>query len=214
MFNNDKTKKDDVLKDLTGAVLKDPKEWRAWHALSVFYESDGSFSKQFDNAKRAYRQFTANPVISVDYAKALLNNKKPAECNDVLSKTLILPQEGAREGHEIYEMAHLSMALNHIAQKKYGAATRYLEQAKEYPEKLGEGKPYDPDYRLQDYLLSYCAKQSGNNQQSMQYEQSVIDFTSDPEKFSSPRDATSNYIGLLTLNKHGKQKEAEALMQG
>ncbi len=35
-------------------------------------------------------------VISVDYAKALLNNKKPKECIDVLNKTLILPQEGAK----------------------------------------------------------------------------------------------------------------------
>lgn len=213
LFDDDETEKELVLKDFTTAVSIYPKEWRTWNALSNFYESNGSFIKQFDNAKKAYGQFSSNPVISVDYAKALLNNNKPKECIGVLNKTLILPQEGAKEGHEIYEMANLSLALNNIEQRKYSTAIKYLEQAKEYPEKLGEGKPYDPDYRLQDYLLAYCAKQSGDQQRSKQYEQTIIDFSSDEERFSSSGNAASNYIGLLMLDKYGRQKQAAGLVK-
>ena len=74
---------------------------------------------------------------------------------DVLNKTVILPQEGARGGHEIFEMANIALALNNIEQKKHKKAVKYLEQAKQFPEKLGAGKLYDPYYRLQDYLLAY-----------------------------------------------------------
>ena len=214
LLSDDKTKQDDVLKDFKRAILIDPKEWRTWHALSCFYESNGSFSEQFENAKTAYQRFLSNPVISVDYARAMLNVKRPKECIDVLNKTLILPQEGAREGHEIFEMANIALALNNIEQKKHKKAVEYLEQAKQFPEKLGAGKPYDPDYRLQDYLLAYCAKQLGDEQKSMQCYRNIIDFSSDHERFNSAINSTSNYIGILVLDKYGKEKQATELMEG
>ena len=39
---------------------------------------------------------------------------------------------------------------------QYQEAVAHLEASREYPERLGTGKPADPDYRIQDYLEGFC----------------------------------------------------------
>jgi tetratricopeptide (TPR) repeat protein len=214
LLNDDIANKKGVLYDFLKAVRSGPKEWRTWSTLSNFYESGGAFEKQVANAAVAYKQFPDNPVIRVDYARALLNVKQPLQCINVLGKTLILPQEGAKEGHEIFEMANISQALINIKNKQYREAIKFLTQAKLFPEALGEGKPYDPDYRLINYMLAYCEKKSGRTAEAEQYEQDIISFTSDSDKFNATRSAGSNYIGTLIMDRHGKSALTRPLIQG
>ncbi len=213
LFSDDNFKQSDVLADFKKAVVMDPKEWRTWHELGSFYEAHHQFESLYGNAKDAYRLFPSNPVISVDYAKALLNNKKPKECIDILNKTLILPQEGAKEGHELVELANIALALDYMELNNYKAATKYLVNSKQYPEKLGEGKPYDPDYRLQDYLIAYCAKQLKDKKMAAQCYQNIIDFSNEPDRFNSPRNAAANYLSLLVLNEQGHKNQADELLK-
>ena len=214
LFSDDKAKKDIVFKDFMKAKSVDPSQWRAWHALSMFYQTSGNFTAQFAIAKKAYSLFSANPVVSIDYAKALLNEKMPDECITVLNKTQVLPQEGAREGHEIFEMAHIAMALNEIKTKKYKSAIEYLIKAKAFPENLGSGMPFDPDYRMQDYLLAYCEEKSGNNEKASQYYHDIIAYTDDVEKFNESGRAVNNYITTLVLDKSGTEIRASELLHG
>ncbi len=214
LFSDDELKQSEVLADFKKAVTMDPKEWRTWHGLGSFYEAHQQFANLYGNAKDAYWLFPSNPVISVDYAKALLNYKKPKECINVLNKTLILPQEGAKEGHELFELANIALALDYMELNNYKAATKYLVNSKKYPEKLGEGKPYDPDYRLQDYLIAYCAKQLKDEKTAVQCYQNIIDFSNEPDRFNSPRNAAANYLSLLVLNKQGHKNQAGELLKG
>jgi tetratricopeptide (TPR) repeat protein len=214
LFSDDPDSKEMVLNDLSKAIKIEPGEWRSWSTLNNYFESNGSFAQQFENAAKAYGQFSANPIISVDYARALLNVKKPGKAIEILNKTLILPQEGAKEGHELFEMAHIALALEFINNKKYKEAAKSLGKAKLFPEALGEGKPYEPDYRLIDDLLAYCARQRGDEKTATQYENNIIDYSSDPQKFNAPRNATSNYIGAAVLRKYGKGKTADSLIGG
>jgi hypothetical protein len=39
---------------------------------------------------------------------------------------------------------------------RYQEAIERLEASREYPERLGTGKPADPDYRIQDYFEVFC----------------------------------------------------------
>ncbi len=43
---------------------------------------------------------------------------------------------------------------------EYSQAEKLLEASEVYPEQLGTGKPADPDYRVQDYLLMLCYQKS------------------------------------------------------
>ena len=212
LFSDDSARQTKVLNDYLKAVKIEPGEWRGWSALSNYYESNGSFVQQNQHAGSAYAKFPSNPIISVDYARALLNVKKPKQCIGVLNKTLILPQEGAKEGHELFEMAHVSLALDLMANKKYKDAAVSLEQAKLFPESLGEGKPYEPDYRLINYLLSWCSRKAGNEKQAGKYEKDILDYSQDPEKFNNARNAGSNYISVVVLRKNGLEQRADALM--
>ncbi len=213
LFNDDSSK-DYALTDFKKAVQINSGEWRSWHALSQYYEKRGYFSKEFDNAKKAYLKFTSNPFLSIDYSRALLNAKKPEQCIEVLNNTFIFPQEGAREGHDIYEMAHIAAALDRIEQKKFEEAVKYLEKGKQFPENLGVGKPYDPDYRVLDFLLAHCEETLGNEPKSMEHYQSIIDYSANPELFNTAVNASSNFIPVLVLGKFGKEKQASDLIEG
>ena len=134
--------------DFSAAVKMDPGEWRTWHYLINFLQSNRAFDKELENSEKAYSKFPANPVISTDYAKALLNSGRYRECIKVLEKVNILPQEGAHEGHDIFELANLSLAVEMAEKGKYREALKYVEDSKNWPENLGAGKPYEPDTQV------------------------------------------------------------------
>jgi hypothetical protein len=50
----------------------------------------------------------------------------------------------------------VTQALAEMKKGMYQEAIGRLEASREYPERLGTGKPADPDYRIQDYLERFC----------------------------------------------------------
>src|SRR5690606_30071952 len=145
---DDKDRGPQLFSDLETALKVAPAEWRTWHYLTTYYMEQGSFDTGRKHAASAFKNFPDNPIIGMDYAKALLQTGNFKNALDVLGRITILPQEGAREGHDIYELANLWEALNLMKQKKFKKALRYVEAARQWPEHLGAGVPYDPDMRL------------------------------------------------------------------
>jgi len=74
----------------------------------------------------------------------------------VLAKASILPYEGQSDVHELWVQSLVAQALADMKKSAYREAVERLEASREYPERLGTGKPGDPDYRIQDYLESFC----------------------------------------------------------
>jgi Tfp pilus assembly protein PilF len=211
-FDGDKLKSDFIGQNYAKAVQMAPDEWRTWNYQTNHLFDNSQFEKSYTGAKEAYKRFTQNPVVSISYAKALLNTDRLNESINVLNKTLVLPQEGAQEGHEIYEAANLSLALKMIEQKKYQAALKYLSDARKWPENLGSGSPYDPDNRLQDFIAAYCQKKLGNQKEAESYDQKISDYSLSFDNWSSGRNALNNYISVLVLNQKGKQQELKKLV--
>ncbi len=156
LFLNIQTEPCHPCDDFSTALKIDPGEWRTWHYLIKFLQSNGAYQKELENSREAYSRFPENPVIGTDFAKALLNAGKHSECIKVLGKVKILPQEGAHEGHDIFELANLFLAVDMAEKGKFREAIKYLDTSRDWPENLGAGKPYDPDTRLQDYISGYC----------------------------------------------------------
>ncbi|MDB5249235.1 MAG: repeat-containing protein [Segetibacter sp.] len=214
LFQGDSTKNASVAQNFERAVQLQPGEWRTWHYRSEYLFDNGLFEQGFINCSQAYKRFKENPVVSMDYAKALLNTGRLNECLNVLNKTLVLPQEGAQEGHEIYELANLSLALKMVEQKKYGQAIKYLNDAKKWPENLGSGSPYNPDNRLPDFIAAYCNKKLGNQNEAAGYYEKIADYSLDSENWMGGRNPINNYISVLVLNQKGMQQELKQLMTG
>lgn len=211
LFPNNKADYCFTRNDFEKALKIDPEEWRTWHFLSSFLQSEGAFQKQLEYSKKAYLYFPTNPVIGIDYAKALINTGNFRECTRVLEKIKILPQEGAHEGHDLYEVAYLSIAVELLAQNKYREALKYVDLSRNWPENLGAGKPYDPDERLQDYISSFCYMQIGNRKMAENFSDSIIKYSL--VKWSGVRDQSNIYIANRVFIEAGKRQTANLAME-
>lgn len=160
---DDKTARQAILADYRRAVSLDPNEWRGWQALANHYEQHHRFEQAMDTAAKIYHKYPGNYIISLDYARHLLNNKKYTQCLSILKKTEVLPYEGAREGRNIYRKANLSQAVLLIQEKNFNRALRYIHAARLWPENLGVGKPYDLNQAPENYLENLCrSKNTGS----------------------------------------------------
>lgn len=212
LFQGDSVKSSYVGQNYERAVQLEPAEWRTWHYQGNYLLSTNHLEQFLTVSKKAYGSFTTNPVIAMDYAKALLNNNKLEDCLQVLEKVLILPQEGAQEGHEIYELANLSLALQMMEQKKYRPAMKYLNNSRKWPENLGSGSPYNPDERLQDFMAARCEEKMGEQKKADGYYTRIKTYSLNPEIWSSARNQVNNYISAIVLKTQGKQQELNKLM--
>ena len=197
--------------DFGTAVKLDPEEWRTWHYLINFLQTSGAFQKEVENSGKAFQLFPGNPVIGTDHAKALLNSGMYRECLKVLAKVNILPQEGAHEGHDIFELANLSLAVELAEKGRYREAVKYVDNSVYWPENLGAGKPYDPDTRFQDYIYAYCYQKLGKHQTAEDCYNRIM--TLSPGEKDQNGDPASIFIANQILNDHGKKREADMAME-
>ncbi|MGB5661349.1 MAG: hypothetical protein WBO54_17905, partial [Thermoanaerobaculia bacterium] len=72
---------------------------------------------------------------------------------EILSAAQVLPSENARESHLLWEQAHTQVALKALAAQDYGLAVEHLQAALEWPESLGQGRPYEPEESFVRFLL-------------------------------------------------------------
>lgn len=211
LFQDDKSKYADVENDFKRAQKLGPKEWRTWLYLSKFYENAGNFSKQLEITKQMYPRFADNPVVGITHAKALLSTGNYQECLNALAKVNILPQEGAQEGHDVYELANLSIAVELLERNKYKEALKYINYSENWPENLGAGKPFDPDIRFQDYITAYCYTRLGDNKQAENYFKQIISYSE--KNWGNSLYPDNIYIANQTFNKQGMQKDAAFFME-
>ncbi|MGC9995149.1 MAG: DUF5107 domain-containing protein [Terriglobia bacterium] len=142
--------------DFERAYSIDKKEWRTWYHLADYYLHAGMNEKALQLAVGASEQFPKEDALRILLARTYLNSGKYADCNAVLAKASILPFEGQSDVHRLWVESLVSQALAEMKKDDYQGAVGRLEASREYPERLGTGKPADPDYRIQDYLESFC----------------------------------------------------------
>jgi tetratricopeptide (TPR) repeat protein len=196
--------------DFETAVKMDPSEWRTWHYLGTFLRSNGAFSEELKNAATAFNMFPENPVIGTDYAKALLNTGKYAECDRLLQKLKILPREVVHECHDIFEQNGISLALASADRGKIKEALRFTYYSRRWPENLGAGRPFDPDSRIQDLLSVYFYDKLGDKRSAESYRRKIADFTVSTNL--TDQDPCCLYIGLKTMQGLGMSDEAAKLL--
>ncbi|MCB0634183.1 MAG: DUF5107 domain-containing protein [Saprospiraceae bacterium] len=166
-----------ALDDLQHALKLQPKSWRIRHKLTEYHQQHGEFEAALANSEKAYRQFPEDYSLGMDYVRALIYNDRYEAAIDILNKLEVLPFEGASESRRLYEWAHLGYALEQLQAKQFQPAIQTLEAYKEWPERLGVGKPYDPDERLADYLLAYAFDQSSKKQNAQEARGRILTYT-------------------------------------
>lgn len=150
-------------RDLERAATLDPTEWRYGRLLAERALASGDTAHALDVARRYHARFPANDILGMTYVKALVADAHYGEAAAVLDSVEVLPQEGASEAHGLYREAKLMLAVGAMAAHRWKDAAALVAQAREWPEQLGEGKPYeaDVDERLEDWLQASILEQSG-----------------------------------------------------
>ncbi|MBM3311667.1 MAG: tetratricopeptide repeat protein, partial [Candidatus Aminicenantes bacterium] len=190
--------------DYERAIALDEKSWRSWHLLIGFRTGQKRFDEALAAAQKAAAFFPAEGPIKVDLAKALLNVGRFAEAAALLDGLRALPFEGASEIHSLFVRAHIELGAAAMKGRDWAGAVRGLERSKEYPEALGSGRPFDPDVRLQDYLLGLAYERLGERAKSAAAFQAVVDFSL---KFPD-RGGPGAHFGALALRRAGQAAKA------
>ena len=138
------------------------------HRLNQFLFESKKYDEAYLKAKSFNKTIPNDYMLEVDLAKVALQLDKYDEVIEILDKVNILPFEGASEGKQIHKLANVGAALSSIDSDTKGAIAK-LNTALEWPEHLGVGKPYDPDERLVDYLLSFAHNKLGNAEKANHY---------------------------------------------
>ena len=194
--------------DLQKANELAPESWRTSYKLVQFYLTNKDYDNAIALSKKASKKFPNSFELEFLHSKVLLKNGNYRECIKILNDIQLLPSEGAGESRKVYEEAHVKYALELIEKKKYKSSVKVLQEALEWPENIGVGKPYDPEQRKEEYLLAYCYEKLGNKPLADEQLKNIIDYTHKTIDQSRP----NHYLGLMALKLSGKEGEAEALL--
>jgi tetratricopeptide (TPR) repeat protein len=196
----------DVRRDLERAGALDASEWRYGKLLAEHVLVSGDTTAAMEVAGTYYARFPTNYLLGLTLAKALVGGRRFREADTLLARLSVLPQEGASEAHAMYRQAKLMLAVDAIGIRRWKRAGELIAAARLWPERLGEGKPYDADVdeRLEDWLLADVLERSGNHTQAS----ALWTRLAAPEKRSG---TASDVLARWSLERLGRSAEAKQL---
>jgi hypothetical protein len=168
--------------DLHRAAQLDPGEWRYGRALAERAIVDGQLALAVSIASSYYRQAPRNSALGMLYARALLRNGEATAAQRLLDSLVVLPYEGSGEAHALYREANLLGAGERLRARDTKGALALIAKAREWPERLGAGKPYpaDVDERLEDLLAQWAQPGSSSQPALEQRTRVMLEASRDP----------------------------------
>lgn len=213
LFQNDKSV--DILNLLQKAGKLDPTQWRYGKNLITYYLTEKMPDKAEPVASGYYQQFPENYIIGLLYAKILLQNEQYRLTASLLGKIHVLPNEGATEGRQIFKETQLMLAIDEMDKKQYKKALKYISLAKEWPENLGVGKPYDSDIdeRLEDWLTYKSYEKLGNKAASQQMLTKILSYEKLENESGTILSSVNNLVTTWAMQKTGMSVQAEDFLR-
>lgn len=129
--------------DLRTAVSLDSEQWRYRYNLSQRLYREGRFTEALGFISRFYAAHKDNFHIGELYVKLLIATDNYSKADKVLSDMNILPFEGQTGSHILWRDIKLHLAASAIDRRDYKAALLRIDEALQWPETLGVGKPYE-----------------------------------------------------------------------
>jgi tetratricopeptide (TPR) repeat protein len=197
-----------VLHDLTRALSLHPEDWRSGLAISNFYSRNRGWSQYLESARKAVAKTPGHMLLDFDLSKAELYNHNYDKSIEILGSIILLPAEGASEGHEIYRNAYVLRALDFFRHQRYLKALKDLESAREWPETLGVGKPYQTDERIEDYLTGLCYLQLNQAEEAKKYFSRVISYTANQK----PAWDSAYLLAALSYKLLNREEEGDRIL--
>jgi tetratricopeptide (TPR) repeat protein len=178
----------DGLPDHRRAVALAPDDRLMHVALAQELEARGASDTSLPALADARSRFPDDFNLALFEARALVNEGRPADALEILADVQVLPSEHARGSRQLFSDAHTLIALDAMEAGGFALARGHLTQALEWPESLGEGRPYEPEERLVRFLLGLVEAESGNTASSEAHLRAVVEATDGGEGSTRPLD--------------------------
>lgn len=195
--------------DLQQAAKLDPSQWRYGKLLADHYIAEKKYPEALAISREYGKRFQNDFRLNMLTAKTLLLNNQYKATTDLLATITILPYEGATDGRQLYREAWLMQAVRSLKDKNFKSALTSIGKARQWPENLGAGKPYDDmiDLRLEKYLegLSY----EGLKQKEKAHEK----FTEVASISQRSGNQILDLITAMALKKTGRAPEGDSLLK-
>jgi hypothetical protein len=153
-------------------------ENRSLHIYLIrHYQNQGEWDAALAALALARGRFPDDFNLDLLQARTLMNVGRAQEATRILDATHVLPSENARESHRLYEQAHTLVALDALDAGRNDTAREHLMAALEWPESLGQGRPYEPEERLVRFLLARVEERMGNEAAAQEAFEAVVEGT-------------------------------------
>jgi len=195
--------------DYERAVGLDGQSWRGWHALIGFCASEKKPDGALDAARNAVSLLPDNVPLKVDLIKALMTKGLYDDAASLLDAIEALPFEGASEIQGLFVRTHLALGVQALRKADWAGAVKEFARSKEYPEKLGTGRPLEPDNRMADYLAAVALERMGQSDKAGAAFKAVVDYTLAHAADRGP----GAYVGGLALRLAGQNAKAAEVMK-
>jgi tetratricopeptide (TPR) repeat protein len=200
---------DRALADYWRALKAGPDEWRTHNAIITFLNERGRFDVALPLCLEAARKFRGSYIMQFLLARTLLFSRQYAASLAILDTLTILPFEGARYGRDAYRHACILAALQKTRTRESTAALSLIGRARLWPERLGAGKPYDADTRIEDYLESGVRRKAGETARADELLSGIVRYTRAHMSIWNAQ----HLIGAFALRDLGKQAEGMELLE-
>ena len=203
------------LADLNKAAQLDKSQWRYGQGLINYYLSHKEAEKALSFATEYYKLFPGNYIIGMLKVKALMVADEYDKANALLKAIHILPNEGATDGRRLYRETQLMLALQEMKKNNYKKALTYIGAAREWPQNLGVGKPYDEDIdvRLEDWLAYQNYIHLKNKVASKKMLDHIISFNKNEQGDENYFPSANNLVTAWALRKTGKPGEGQKFLE-
>jgi len=142
--------------------------------LIQHYQKQAKWADALAASTRARLQFPKDFNLDLLHVRSLLYLDRPIDALAVLDATRVLPSEHSRESHQMYVQAHTLAALSAYNSGRWEEAAAHLNAALEWPERLGQGKPYDPEERLIRFLQGRVAQRRDRDAEARSHFEAVV----------------------------------------
>ena len=200
-----------ALRDLQRAAQLDPAQWRYGVMLARHHLKHDDPATALAVASDYARRFPANDSLALLRAKSLLLTGQHRAAAELLGFLHVLPAEGTTEARALFHEAHLLLAVDRLQAGSFDDALRLVGTARQWPERLGAGKPYpaDLDERLEDWFTAQCQLARKAPAEARQALDRILAI---PARLNGQ--ATGDLIRALALKQSGRASEAEQLLKG
>ncbi|MBT5188059.1 MAG: DUF5107 domain-containing protein [Kordiimonadaceae bacterium] len=126
-----------------------------------YLQANNKWQDALDATQMAKSKHQDDFNLDLLMVKSLNNLGRADQAINIMANIYVLPSENARDSHMMYAQAHTIAAMDAMSDNDYTTAITHLNAAKQWPEHLGQGKPYNPEEQLQDYLLGLAKMKAG-----------------------------------------------------